>query len=827
MSAKARTYISVSLLLGLGCLVWAGLNFKLDDPLRFLTFAIITAVTAGLKVKLPGITGTLSANDVFLFFCIIELSPSEAIFIATLAAIVQTIWNAKARVQPVHLSFNASSMALSMAATCLAYQAWPPNSPLLLKLAFAAPTYFLVNTLSVSVIIALTEKQQVMAVWRESYFWSFPYYLVGASAAASMAAAARFLGWEVGLGVAPLLFVVYRSYSMHLGQLEKERQHAERIASLHLRTIEALALAIEAKDQTTGEHLQRVQAYALGMATELGLGEQELLAVQAASILHDIGKLAVPDYIISKPGRLTPEEFEKMKVHPVVGAEILERVNFPYPVVPIVRAHHEKWDGSGYPNGLKGTEIPIGARILSAVDCLDALASDRQYRKALPLKEAMNIVSGESGKAFDPQIVAILELRYEEFERLARLKPMSEPLHLSTDVKIERGKSPDAGFEMSEHVNPGEGQALVSLARRAAACQAAQSLHGSTQDLGNSLSLSETLSVIASRIKTLVPYEAVAIYMSTGDILEPRYVTGQNQNLFEALRIPIGSGLSGWVAENGKPIVNGNPSVEPGYLNDPSRFSTLRSALAVPLRTELGTFGVISLYRSEKDAFSRDDLRALLVFTSKISIAIEDYLSHRAAGGEAPAGDTTRLPVASALFLNLDNELVNCVRNNTAVAVLVCDLDGFERINDEYGRNAGDEVVRRLVDGFGVNCRDSGYVARMGSDEFALVLPCLSVESIEQRVADVKTLIRESGIDVCGEGLTASLGMAMYPEDGADAESLLDEANRRMYRIKRMRRENRRATAAQRDLMQLTTSLASPATNNQAESAALDPTHRR
>ena len=159
--------------------------------------------------------------------------------------------------------------------------------------------------------------------------------------------------------------------------------------TLHLRTIEALALAIEAKDHTTHDHLQRVRVYAIEVAKELGVTVRRMEALHAAALLHDIGKLAVPEHIISKPGRLTPEEFEKMKIHPLVGAEILERVRFPYPVVPIVRAHHEKWDGSGYPFGLKGEEIPIGARILSSVDFLDALASDRQYRRALPLEEVM------------------------------------------------------------------------------------------------------------------------------------------------------------------------------------------------------------------------------------------------------------------------------------------------------------------------------------------------------------------------------------------------------------------------------------------------------
>src|SRR5437899_8534756 len=224
------------------------------------------------------------------------------------------------------------------------------------------------------------------------------------------------------------MYWVYRSYQVYLGKLEAEKkqveiekQHVEDVASLHVRTIEALALAIEAKDHTTHKHLQRVRVFAVAIAQRLGLSEDEIEALRAAALLHDIGKLAVPEHIINKPGKLTPEEFEKMKIHPIVGSEILERVAFPYPVAPIVRSHHERWDGTGYPEGLAGEGIPIGARILSAVDCLDALASDRQYRRALPLDEAMAKVKEKSGTWFDPKIVTILESRYIELERMDQM----------------------------------------------------------------------------------------------------------------------------------------------------------------------------------------------------------------------------------------------------------------------------------------------------------------------------------------------------------------------------------------------------------------------
>ncbi len=267
-------------------------------------------------------------------------------------------------------------------------------------------------------MVALTEKKSVIDTWRNCYFWSFPFYLLGASVAWVFGVLTEHGHPQSILLLLPVIYVIYRSYRMYLGHLEDEKKHVEQMAALHLRTIEALALAIDAKDHTTHEHLSRVRTYAV----ESGAGNElcrtsELEALRAAALLHDIGKLAVPEHIISKPGKLTPEEFEKMKIHPVVGAEILERVEFPYPVVPIVRSHHEKWDGTGYPDGLKGEEIPIGARILSAVDCLDALASDRQYRRALPLDQAMAEVAKLSGKSFDPEVVAVLQTRYVELEQ--------------------------------------------------------------------------------------------------------------------------------------------------------------------------------------------------------------------------------------------------------------------------------------------------------------------------------------------------------------------------------------------------------------------------
>jgi diguanylate cyclase (GGDEF)-like protein/putative nucleotidyltransferase with HDIG domain len=637
----------------------------------------------------------------------------------------------------------------------------------------------------VAIVICLTEGKSFRKLWAECYFWSFPYYLVGAAIAGLVSGLNRWIGWQNSLLVLPIMYWIYRSYRLYLGRLEDEKRHVEDMASLHLRTIEALALAIEAKDHTTHDHLQRVRVYALEIAKELELSEAEIEALRAAAVLHDIGKLAVPEHIINKPGRLTPEEFEKMKIHPVVGAEILNHVGFPYPVVPIVRSHHEKWDGSGYPDGLKGTEIPIGARILGAVDCLDALASDRQYRRALPLDAAMEQVARGAGIEFDPAVVDVLKRRYIELERMAQ-SSSSEPAkaRMPSVIKVVRGREPAAGFERTAPpARPSDPESFLSSI--AAAREEGQTLFELSHDLGNSLSLDETLSLLALRLKKLVPYDSVAVYVCRGNKLVPQYVSGDNFRLLSSLEIPLGQGVSGWVAQHSRSIVNGNPAVEPGYDNDDKKFSTLRSALSVPLEGMGGVVGVLTLYKSERDAFTNDHLRVLLAIASKAGICIENALKYQQAENSATTDYLTGLPNTRSLFLHLDRELARCKRKQDRLAVMVCDLDGFKQINDRFGHLEGNKVLRLFAGFMKAVCREYDYVARMGGDEFVIVAPGLTPTAAEEKAAHLSSLAREAGRQVCGNDfLSVSIGCAFYPENGSDAEQLLTEADRRMYVIK-------------------------------------------
>ncbi len=520
-----------------------------------------------------------------------------------------------------------------------------------------------------------------------------------------------------------------------------------------------------------------------------------LKALRTAAFLHDIGKLAVPEHIVNKPGKLTPEEFEKIKVHPVVGADILERVRFPYPVVPMVRSHHEWWDGSGYPDGLKGDEIPIGARILSVVDCFDALTSDRPYRKSLGIEEAINHLESLAGIQFDPAVVAAFrgtcitlegQMPDEEYNFIP----------LDTGVNVWRGQAPGAGFETGSYHPSSEAmgldfnlsadkpvEAAYSLDLIAAASQEAQMLFELSQGLGGSLSLEETVSVMALRLKRLIPFNCCALYLRRGSEVVPHYVEGECAKDFSAQPIPFGEGISGWVAQNGKALLNGDALVEPSYHRHLETGLSLRSAVSVPLfNLTRDVFAVLTLYAIDVESFSRDHLRILQAMESKLSLSLQNALQHHRTQVDAETDYLTALPNARRLFLQLESELETCRKDGTRLAVIVCDLNSFKEVNDRFGHLAGNLLLSQIAKELRMDCRPSETIARMGGDEFVFLVPELDEETAPQRLEAIALCVAEaawsSGLET---QVSASLGTAFYPSDGESAEALLASADRLMY----------------------------------------------
>ena len=796
MSIRARLFIGATAALGAWAFAYSVWHWQSVDLSRFVCYLLVAVLASSLKIQLPGLDGTMSVNFLFILLSLLELNLPETLVLGCTATLAQCVLGTKQKLVPIKIVFNVFSMMAN--AIVLSYFAYHDlqrvlGAGTLPLLVITALVFFVANTVPVAVIIAITEGKTPHKVWAECHFWSFPFYMAGAAMVFAVGFLSRHVGWQTSLLTLPLVYWVYRSYQLYLAklaaekrQVEIEKRNAEDVAALHLRTIESLALAIEAKDHTSHQHLQRVRVFTDAVAKELDLPEDEVEALRAAALLHDIGKLAIPEHIINKPGRLTPEEFEKTKIHTIVGAEILQRVAFPYPVAPIVRSHHEHWDGTGYPDGLKGEQIPKGARVLAAVDCLDALASHRSYRGAISLDAAMEKVASQSGTVFDPKVVETLKRQYRELELLAQSDSTAPEDMALPVVPLEPSLEPTTASELAAAVS-GSANETDFLSSIASARQEAQTMFELSQDLGNSLSLGETLSVLSVRLRKMIPYDSMAVFLLKNNRLVPELVSGDNFRLLSSLTINVGEGLCGWVAEKRKPVINGNPETEAGYIADPAKFTTLRSTLAVPLEGINSVVGVLAMYRAEREAFSADHLRILLAVSSKIALSVENALKYQQAEDSATTDYLTGLPNARSLFVHLSREISRCRRTATSLAVMVCDLDNFKQINDLYGHLEGDNLLKAFAANLKEICRGYDYVARMGGDEFVIVAPGLNQEAANDKASRLHQLAVESGRKVSGRDLVGlSVGTAFCPDDSFDVERLLAEADRRMYSMKKL-----------------------------------------
>jgi putative nucleotidyltransferase with HDIG domain len=603
--------------------------------LRFSVYLVAILLSSGMKVGLPKSEGTMSLNFPFILLGILELSPLQAVCLAVCSVIAQCRIRVMRPFTLIQILFN---VAIVTNATVFAWHGYVGllrlHCPVAPALAIAATIYFFSNTIPVALVISWDQKVDPLALWRRDFLWFLPFYLVGAILAAVAYLIGITFGWITSLLLIPMVYTIYRTYSSQMEFVRDREQHAKDTEALHLRTIEGLAMAIEAKDQNTHKHLLRVRVYVAELGKLMGLEEPIMQALLIASYLHDIGKLAVPEFIINKPGKLTQEEFEKMKIHPVVGADILERVRFPYPVVPIVRSHHESWDGSGYPDGLKGEAIPIGARLLTAVDCFDALASERPYRKALPLPEAMEFLKARAGIQFDPQIVELLERHYLALEEKAR-EQIGHIEPLKTNFTVVRGAAPGAGFEPEHHaegsMQPQSGSPILVAA--------ASSEVAAIAELGRMLDRSGgadgVISMLSSRLRAFIPHGGVAVYLRIGDLLLPQFIDCDSEGAFLMQQMSLGEGLSGWVAEHGRAIVNGNPTVEPNYVPNSGLLTAESSALSVPFLDANGSvFGVVTLYAAARSAFSKSHLRILEGLEARFTREFQRTLSGPVEGND-------------------------------------------------------------------------------------------------------------------------------------------------------------------------------------------------
>jgi diguanylate cyclase (GGDEF)-like protein len=552
-------------------------------------------------------------------------------------------------------------------------------------------------------------------------------------------------------------------------------RRAQQMSALHLATIEQLALAIDAKDQTTHNHIRRMQMFAVGLARALGMPESEVEGVNTAALLHDIGKLAVPEHILAKPGPLTPEEFQKVRIHPQVGAGIIGAVRFPYPVAPLILSHHERWDGRGYPSGLRETDIPLGARILSVVDYFDALTSERPYHQAMSVEGAIGLLRQESGKALDPHVV-------ETFIRM--LPELRAEFHRR---ELERPKA--SGDCSAELPQPSVFEEIAVAHREIYA------LYQIAQTMGTSLGVADTMAVISSKLTELVPFSACALllYTESTDMLRCRFATGVDAEVLEQLSVRNGQGLSGWVARNRRPLVNAGPDgdLEAAGLD---RRTKLQSALVCPLIVHDRLIGTLAVYHT-KPSFYRDDHRRLLDRVCEQAAAvIHNSIVFEQTQEDSLTDTLTGLPNTRFMLLHLARELARADRLNAEVSLMVMDLDAFKEINDTFGHYAGDLALREVATALRTAIRPYDICVRYAGDEFIVVLSGCGRDEAENKRAQLQGVVDNVELEVRPDlriPMLISAGVAVFPHDGNTYEALLSKADSRMYRDKAQRKAAR------------------------------------
>jgi diguanylate cyclase (GGDEF)-like protein/putative nucleotidyltransferase with HDIG domain len=779
ITTAGRLYLAT--VIGAGLFVVLSSLYTLSkSPVGYEWFVLagLTLLSGSFTVKVPSIPARLSVSETFVFAAVLMYGPAAATMVVALDSLVISLWiyRTSRRFVRVLFNFSAPAVAVWIAAQAFFYladvsplvQAPQPILSLLVPLLVLAVLYFILNSWLIAWAVALEQTASALSVWRRNFLWLSLNYFSGASVAALLLPYLQTPGAAfikvIGI-LLPLLLISYLTLKTALGRVEDANRHLSELNRLYLSTIETLAMAIDAKDQITHGHIRRVQILAVGLAKEMGVTEPaQIKAVEAAALLHDMGKLAVPEYILNKPGPLTPAEFDKMKLHASVGADILSAIAFPYPVVPIVRHHHENWDGSGYPDGLKGSEIPVGARILSVVDCFDALTSDRPYRPRLSDTEALRILMDRRGTMYDPLVVDVFTRVYRDIA--------------PTDDEVTLRPSLSALTRETSTTVPPHLEGKSRLDDISASTEEMLSLYELARSLNGRLSLADAADIISKHLRRLVPATTCVffVYDESTDELIGAHAAGENSSHFSEIRIAMGQRLSGWVAANRQTIVNSDPMLDLGEVARALK-PPLRSCLSTPLTVESKLVGVLTVYSTHRNAFNEDHRRLVEVVARQVSQTVLQAVESQHDNADKLHDQLTGLPNRQHLERFVSSELADA--GGRSCTILLIEIKGSPGSKSSQ-RNSVERLFAQAADRIRIALRGADLLFRYDSDKFVVLLTQTDVTTAEQiarRIAEHFVNARAPEDDAL-TGLVR-IGRATAPDDGASLPELLRAAESR------------------------------------------------
>jgi diguanylate cyclase (GGDEF)-like protein/putative nucleotidyltransferase with HDIG domain len=797
-NVKARLFTLMISTAGTFALVYS-LHRLYLEPTR-LDWILVLALTMLLswraEVWIPGIRSKITLTDTFVCIAMLLLGPWAAAVLASIDGLARSARGSKTN--PVAAALiNMSAMNLSvLSASLLALRFFGPLDGLLygvgqldklvLAIGVITLTNYLVNSSITAMAVAFFRGRSVARTWIDNYLWTSPAFFIGAATAGIICKAITIFGFYSFVMSLPILALTYVAYRSFLGRVETSYKHIEGLTRLHQATVESLTMAIDAKDDLSRGHIQRVRTLVEGLGRAVGYPEDQMEGLKAAALLHDIGKLAVPEYILSKPGKLSAAEYSKVMIHPVVGADILSNVEFPYEVVPIVKHHHEKWDGKGYPSGLKGEEIPFGARILTVVDCYEALTTNRPHRPRFSQEEALELMQGEVGRTFDPAILEIFLAKVYELDKQVPTVS-ARPVLLAGVEPVAAEAAPEQSFGLA--ARPPTEKALRDIA---SAQREALSLYEISQTLGSTLKLSEILPIVAAKLENVANFTTLVIYLADGNRMHAAQVTGKNAAALRGVEIAVGEGGAGWVAEHRQVLIGGSPLAD---LQRPLGMAAAayRSTAIFPLEHDDDLVGTLALYCEEDRGYSADEVRLLETISRHTAAAIHNALAFERTQESALTDNLTGLPNSRYMYSFFDQERSRSERHGYPLVLMMMDLDGFKKINDTYGHHVGDEILRRVAQVSRAQVRSGDTLIRYAGDEFVAVLHRVTPELVQEMKSRLQAAVDSFDYEVRPGRIARvgiSIGHATYGQDGTAIDELMEVADQRMYQDKIARRRN-------------------------------------
>jgi diguanylate cyclase (GGDEF)-like protein/putative nucleotidyltransferase with HDIG domain len=793
----ARTYWLIMVIAGAIVFGWAAQHCFIFSGIQWAEFSALLSlvILAGSNpIRIPNTKSSFTAGDVFTFLGVLFLGIPAAIVIGAIDAFVSSRQTSKRAASwiaaPAMMAVTVllSGQAFYFALARYAHVSAQPLAttpvrvaPLLGDLALLAILHYFINGLTIATIYALRTRRPILKFWRDGYLWTWWSFLGSAIATAVVYLAVCRLGWAYVLLSVPIIAATFWTYKIYFERVNAKTREAEELSRLHLATVEALATAIDAKDQTTHFHVRRVQIYAEGLGELLCLSEAEIAALNAGALLHDVGKLAVPDHILNKPGTLTAAEFEKTKIHTIVGAEILGRVNFPYPVVPIVRHHHERWDGKGYPDGLKEEEIPITARIMSVIDCFDSVREDRPFRPGMSRQEAIELLRADAGTQFDPKVIDLFIEHLPRFEAQIAARGLADQIHTSV-LGSPIVPPEDQRAQARQNTSFGAYDQIRNAHREVYA------LYEIARTFGSSLEVENTLSVLVDKVGQIVPFDSCVVYLhdEVKGYATAALATGLNADLLRARCVAPGEGVTGFALSNRRPINRIHPSLDFADLKFAAGedYSAMAS---LPLYKDDLLLGALSVYSNNLKEYSDDQIRLLETVTRLASDALANAVNHAQAESNALTDSLTGLPNGRRLHVRFEEEVSRARRTGRPFQVIMLDLDDFKLVNDTFGHKLGDRMLREVACLVNAQLREYDFLARYAGDEFVAIVNDATVAQVEELRERIEKAVSAFYIDVRAQGsarVGISVGSAVFGVDGETLDQLLVAADQAMYRAK-------------------------------------------